>query len=559
MYAPRSRASLFVLGARCVADAVSTEVGLMSRKGIFFAAAAAVCLLAGPAAGYERYGDGCDTCHGSFTGSTSPKGSVFPNSSNHDMHAGNSNMNTECDLCHTVGDNRNPKIGESNGTASNPGLGCTGCHVSPGLRARHALQGINSCGLCHAGDPAPAAESVPPPYYGTVDTAADNSCNAEALSKTNENWTVGDLVGLDNDGDGLFDASDPDCAIVPPGVRTVLLRRVDDSRWFHYELAGYQVVDKGFLVMTRSLDYSVVSRADFDGDGQGDVLLRDFTGNQNNRWVMYTLAGGVLTGGGFVDLTRNQDWVIQSVADFDADGRGDVLLRNRVTGAWFVYLLDGLTIKDKGQLAMTADLDEGFVGAADFDGNGTADVLLRRPDGSWKIYLLAGLTAPDDGQPAMTTNTAFQVQALADFGGDGRADVLLRRTDGRWFMYEMNGTQVFDSGNVPMVENPAFGFVTAADFSGDGRSDVLLRRTDGRWFMYLLDGYVVLDSASPPLTKNVEFGLVEAADYDGDDKADLLMRRSDGRWVVYLMDGTAVLDQGPPDMTRNVLWEPLVD
>jgi len=60
---------------------------------------------------YDRYNYGCDNCHGGFTGSTSPKGSVFPNGDKHRMHRDGASMDTECDLCHTSGDGRDPFIG----------------------------------------------------------------------------------------------------------------------------------------------------------------------------------------------------------------------------------------------------------------------------------------------------------------------------------------------------------------------------------------------------------------------------------------------------------------
>ncbi|MFZ2225092.1 MAG: Ig domain-containing protein [Candidatus Deferrimicrobium sp.] len=37
----------------------------------------------------------------------------------------------------------------------------------------------------------------------------------------NENWTSGDFLGLDNDGDNLYDASDPNCVSVVAGPMTV--------------------------------------------------------------------------------------------------------------------------------------------------------------------------------------------------------------------------------------------------------------------------------------------------------------------------------------------------
>lgn len=173
---------------------------------------------ANPALGYERYNDGCMECHGHFTSAVSTKGSIFPEDNKHEMHRKSTYMNSDCDLCHTNGDNRNPYTGSSNGTAANAGLGCTGCHVAVGLRAHHAANNVedsagDTCYDCHT-DPAPAPENVKPPYYGTVDTKADNPCNDSMLPDTDENWTVGDLVGLDNDGDELYDLADFDCG--PP-------------------------------------------------------------------------------------------------------------------------------------------------------------------------------------------------------------------------------------------------------------------------------------------------------------------------------------------------------
>ena len=67
-----------------------------------FAVAVGILILglaaASPALAYQRYNDGCNTCHGVFTGSTSPKGSTFPSNDKHAMHRASQNMNTACNL-----------------------------------------------------------------------------------------------------------------------------------------------------------------------------------------------------------------------------------------------------------------------------------------------------------------------------------------------------------------------------------------------------------------------------------------------------------------------------
>lgn len=171
-------------------------------------------LFAFPALAYERYNSGCATCHGNFTGSTSTKvpPTVFPNGDKHRMHRNASNMGTDCRLCHTTGDGDDPFTGSSDGIPGVlTGLGCTGCHNAAGLRAHHVANG-GGCytGGCHSAEPAPA-ENVVPPYYGSTYTKANNPCNDVLLANTNENWSVGDFVGLDNDGDDLYDQADFDC------------------------------------------------------------------------------------------------------------------------------------------------------------------------------------------------------------------------------------------------------------------------------------------------------------------------------------------------------------
>jgi len=189
--------------------------------GVVGVCAALTLILAwvGPAGAYDRYNDGCQTCHGNFLDGTSPKGTIFPNNNKHTMHRSSSYMGTACNLCHKTGDGDNPWLWQSNGTANNPGVGCNGCHgenygaplghKGAGLRAHHYLKGVNSCRGCHPSDPAPLPENVKPTYYGTADTKADDPCNAAPAYK--ENWSVGDTDGLDNDGDGRRDAADPNC------------------------------------------------------------------------------------------------------------------------------------------------------------------------------------------------------------------------------------------------------------------------------------------------------------------------------------------------------------
>jgi hypothetical protein len=225
------------------------------------------------AVAFDRWKDGCNSsiCHGDFTDGTSTKGSVFPSNNKHTMHRGSQYMNADCDLCHSSNDANNPFIGSSSGTNDNPGLGCTGCHDKIGLREHHFNNGQTFCysAGCHA-QVAAGTEDTIPVYYGTVDTDADAPCNPVAQAQINENWTIGDTIGLDNDGDNLYDGADPDCAATgqtpgeagDPDVEQLLVTAHDSTAnqlTFSYGVAcetNDNTIESGPLSAVSSYGYS---------------------------------------------------------------------------------------------------------------------------------------------------------------------------------------------------------------------------------------------------------------------------------------------------------------
>ncbi len=346
---------------------------------------------------------------------------------------------------------------------------------------------------------------------------------------------------------------------------SVVLRRSTDQRWFSYDFQFGEIVDQAVLAgLTRNAAYDVVSRADFDGDGQPDVLVRDLTPTkeQNGRWVLYTLQGTTVTSEGFITdgVTRNRDWELVSDGDFDNDGKADLLLRNALDGRWLLYLMDSRNIKSQAIMSLSEDLTDVLQGTADFNADGITDVLLRSANGVWLLYEFDGLNPVTVGTPPMTNNLSFTLQALADFDGDDDADILLRRTDGRWFLYLMDGaTGTVIGGSPALTETTDFTLAAVADFDGDTTADILVRRaSDGRWYLYTMSGIDIVSSGPPEMTRNLGFQIVSTEDFTDDGVANILMRRNDGRWVLYTLDGPDVVESSAPDMSRNTAWNPYV-
>lgn len=180
----------------------------------------------------DRNTTNCAACHGNFRSGTYASqvdGSSW-GTNLHDGHRGASMLSSDCNVCHQ-GSSRFPvSLSASNGTAPF-NASCNACHGRPadggaGLRQHHHRSGITECSGCH-GDSNPAAftpvgENVQPAGYFTPDpahpTKPTDACNTGGAESR-----FGSARGLDNDGDLLYDASDPDCAPTPPPVPSVSL------------------------------------------------------------------------------------------------------------------------------------------------------------------------------------------------------------------------------------------------------------------------------------------------------------------------------------------------
>ncbi|MGA9572623.1 MAG: hypothetical protein WBS20_01615, partial [Lysobacterales bacterium] len=181
---------------------------------------------------YSDYASGCDTCHGDFTASTytSPSGGPSWPDGLHNTHR-TTMLNGDCATCHAASGGFSPVVLDSSGGGSGlSAISCVGCHgrnedsgndsisggIGAGLRQHHTDAGVTGCVACHTdASPAnytPVGEDILPDYYANPGTGhpamPTDSCNPSG----SENF-AGTTLGLDNDGDGVYDTADSDCMV----------------------------------------------------------------------------------------------------------------------------------------------------------------------------------------------------------------------------------------------------------------------------------------------------------------------------------------------------------
>jgi hypothetical protein len=317
-----------------------------------------------------------------------------------------------------------------------------------------------------------------------------------------------------------------------------------DTRWdngvlnpaFHsLDASDFEVIHLGWQPLR--------TRSDFNGDVRNDLLLRHIPANSLAMWM---LDGTAISAGGL--LGSSGSFTATTTADFDGDGNSDVLLVDGA-GTVAIWLMNGAAIKAGAILGTPGGYN--VAGAGDFDRDGRADILLRDASGNLAVWIMHGTTI--SAGAVVGAAAGYNVAAVADFSGDGRADILLRNASGTLAMWLMNGAAI---GSGAVVATPS-GYTVpgAGDFNGDGKADILLRDAGNTLAIWTMNGATITAGAFVGSTG--AYAVAGVADHSGDARADLVLRHATtGDVAVWLMNGaviTAGAVVGPLDPAYEIV------
>lgn len=298
-------------------------------------------------------------------------------------------------------------------------------------------------------------------------------------------------------------------------------------------------------------------RNDFNGDGKSDIYWRNHSTGSN---VVWTMDGVNIAGMTAVYRESGQNWRVLGSGDFNGDGYADVLWRNGATGANHLQLMHGSQVlAGSGTLPAVSDLAWEPVAIADFDADGRSDVLWRNNStGVNALWIMEGRTLRLSSYVYKEEDAAWKVAGAADFNGDGYADVLWRNvvTGANYLQYMMGTSMLSGSGALPVVADPNWRIVAIADFNGDGRADVYWRNSaHGTNVLWILSGVALSSSETVLVESDAAWKVVNSGDYNGDGYADVLWRHAvNGRNYIHLMRGASVVGGREIDRVGELEW-----
>ena len=133
--------------------------------------------------------------------------------------------------------------------------------------------------------------------------------------------------------------------------------------------------------------WQIKGAADFNGDGNTDILLNNTSTNWNTVWFLGGANGSSYTG--FGNLPVANGWNITGVADFNGDGNSDILLNNPTQGWNSVWFLNDTTYIGFANLPSAPGWQT--LGTGDFNGDSKPDIILNNLNSNWNtIWLMNG-------------------------------------------------------------------------------------------------------------------------------------------------------------------------
>jgi hypothetical protein len=282
--------------------------------------------------------------------------------------------------------------------------------------------------------------------------------------------------------------------------------------------------------------------ADFNADGKTDMIV---TTSAGSTWYLANGDGNWTITYERPDLTLgNVDFV---PADFNGDHLSDLIVVTPSGSYWYVGNGDGMT----WNTALTrTDLPLGSVKyvTGRFNWDARTDLLIQTNGGSY-VYLSTG-TAAVYTYPYTRTDLPLGVASYVpgDFDGDMLTDLIITTPGGSYWYYSLGDgtwTSTFSRSDLGNAAAPVF---TVGDFARSGSMDFIVTTAGGSTWQVSTarSAFKTIYTRTDLTTANTVY---TTGDFDGDLRTDLVIVNPSGSyWYLSNGDGTWRYPYTRPDL-----------
>ena len=207
--------------------------------------------------------------------------------------------------------------------------------------------------------------------------------------------------------------------------------------------------------------YTLVGVGDFRGDGAATLVFQNSADNRIVVWYTGGVNTAVITGGDYIHRPPDPGWNLVGIADFNQDGRSDLLFQNPTTGSLVIWNMNGLDFQS-GVSSLPANApDWKVVGTGDFNGDGFPDIVFQsRTTGKIKIWFMNGTAVAGAIQLASVPLPGWSVVGVGDYNGDGTADLLFQnQTTNQAVVWYMNNGVMIGGSLLSQTPQPGWKIV----------------------------------------------------------------------------------------------------
>jgi len=246
----------------------------------------------------------------------------------------------------------------------------------------------------------------------------------------------------------------------------------------------------------RAKSWQLVGSADFNGDGQNDLVWRNYVTGANEVWLMN---GYSYQSTAALPSVGDLSWQLAAVGDFTKDGKPDLVWRNFVTGVNAIWQMNGTTYVNSFFIGNLTDLNWQIAGTGDLTKDGNPDLIWRNyKTGETYGWQMDAYTYVSTLPIATVSDLNWVLAGTGDLTNDGKPDLLWRNyTTGQIALWQMDGNSAVGFLFIDTVADPAWQLIGANDFTNDGKPDLIWRNsTTGENGIWQMDGTTFIGAIS---------------------------------------------------------------